>query len=103
MKGVKGDDDKKGWDAKDHNVPINSVKRKTSKDGNWDNQEDNGNSMDDLVDDTRNKEETRQDYNYTRSGFKNARIVPEDNVTIPSDAIKTYKRRCQEFCDGVRM
>nr|GEU73285.1 hypothetical protein [Tanacetum cinerariifolium] len=39
MKGVKGDDDKKGWDAKDHNVPINSVKRKTSKDGNWDSQE----------------------------------------------------------------
>ncbi|GKB47235.1 hypothetical protein Tco_0897988 [Tanacetum coccineum] len=36
-------------------------------------------------------EETGQDYNFTRSGFKNARIVPGDGVAIPSDAVKTYK------------
>nr|GEV45099.1 MAK10-like protein [Tanacetum cinerariifolium] len=42
-------------------------------------------------------EETKQDYNFTRSGFKGARIVPEDSVRIPSDAVETYKRRCQEL------
>ncbi|GJS45108.1 hypothetical protein Tco_0595229 [Tanacetum coccineum] len=48
-------------------------------------------------------EETRQDYNFTRSGFKNARTVPGDGVAIPSDAVRTYKRRRQKLCDGVRM
>ncbi|GJV90495.1 hypothetical protein Tco_1538308, partial [Tanacetum coccineum] len=47
-------------------------------------------------------EEMRQDYNFTRSGFKNARTVPSDGVTISSDAVRTYKRRCQKLCDGVR-
>ncbi|GJU76454.1 hypothetical protein Tco_1273524 [Tanacetum coccineum] len=47
-------------------------------------------------------EETRQDYNFTRSGFKDARTVPGDCVLIPSDAIRTYKRRRQDLCDGVR-
>ncbi|GJY86998.1 agenet domain-containing protein [Tanacetum coccineum] len=41
------------------------------------------------------KEETGQDYNFTRSGFKNARTVPGDGVAIPSDAVRTYKRRRQ--------
>ncbi|GJZ48282.1 putative reverse transcriptase domain-containing protein [Tanacetum coccineum] len=45
-------------------------------------------------------EETGQDYNFTRSGFKNARIVPGDGVAIPSDAVKTYKGWRQELCDG---
>ncbi|GJV22723.1 hypothetical protein Tco_1375418 [Tanacetum coccineum] len=47
-------------------------------------------------------EETRQDCNFTRSGFKDARIVPGDGVTIPSDAVRSYKRRRQELGDGVR-
>ncbi|GKE58693.1 hypothetical protein Tco_1497878 [Tanacetum coccineum] len=47
-------------------------------------------------------EETGQDYNFTRSGFKHARIVPGDGVTIPSDAIKTYKQRLQDLCNSVR-
>ncbi|GJS36872.1 hypothetical protein Tco_0535254 [Tanacetum coccineum] len=46
-------------------------------------------------------EETGQDYNFTRSGFKNARIVPGDGVASPSDAIRTYKRQRQKLCDGV--
>ncbi|GJU23088.1 retrotransposon protein, putative, ty1-copia subclass [Tanacetum coccineum] len=45
--------------------------------------------------------ETRQDYNFTRSGFKNVRIVPGDGVAIPSDAVRTYKRWCQKLCDGM--
>ncbi|GKA49598.1 reverse transcriptase domain-containing protein [Tanacetum coccineum] len=44
-------------------------------------------------------EETGQDYNFTRIGFKNARIVLGDGVTIPSDTVKTYKRWRQKFCD----
>ncbi|GKF52719.1 hypothetical protein Tco_0159629, partial [Tanacetum coccineum] len=32
-----------------------------------------------------------------------SRMRPGDSVAIPSDAIRTYKRRCQELCDGVRM
>nr|GEU46892.1 ribonuclease H-like domain-containing protein [Tanacetum cinerariifolium] len=48
-------------------------------------------------------EETRQDCNFTRSGFKDARTVPGDSVTIPSDAVRTYKRWRQELCDGVRI
>ncbi|GJZ47069.1 hypothetical protein Tco_0600901 [Tanacetum coccineum] len=48
-------------------------------------------------------EETEQDYNFTRSGFKNARTVPGDGVAIPSDVIRTYKRWRQKLCDGVRM
>ncbi|GKA58007.1 retrovirus-related pol polyprotein from transposon TNT 1-94 [Tanacetum coccineum] len=36
-------------------------------------------------------EETGQDYNFTRSGFKNARTVPGDGVAIPSDTIRIYK------------
>ncbi|GJS78189.1 hypothetical protein Tco_0728070 [Tanacetum coccineum] len=48
-------------------------------------------------------EETGQDCSFTRSGFKDARIVPGDGVTIPSDAIRTYKRRRQEICNCVRM
>ncbi|GJT95335.1 retrovirus-related pol polyprotein from transposon TNT 1-94 [Tanacetum coccineum] len=47
-------------------------------------------------------EETGQDYNFTRSGFKDARTVPGDGVAIPSDVAKTYKRRRQELSDGVR-
>ncbi|GJS87503.1 hypothetical protein Tco_0770139 [Tanacetum coccineum] len=43
-----------------------------------------------------------QDYNFTRSGFKDARIVPRDGVAIPSDAVRTYKRRRQDLCDDVR-
>ncbi|GJU31279.1 hypothetical protein Tco_1174868 [Tanacetum coccineum] len=46
-------------------------------------------------------EETGQDYNFTRSGFKNARTVPGDDAAIPSDAVRTYKRRRQKLCDGV--
>ncbi|GJU67122.1 hypothetical protein Tco_1253381 [Tanacetum coccineum] len=45
---------------------------------------------------------TRQDYNFTRSGFKNAGIVPGDGVTISSDVVRTYKRRRQKLCDDVR-
>ncbi|GKG40067.1 hypothetical protein Tco_0466844, partial [Tanacetum coccineum] len=47
-------------------------------------------------------EETGQDYNFTRNGFKDERIVPGDGVTILNDAVRTYKRRRQEFCDSVR-
>nr|GEY88645.1 hypothetical protein [Tanacetum cinerariifolium] len=47
-------------------------------------------------------EETRQDFNFTPSGFKDAHTVPRDGVVIPSDAFRTYKRRRQELCDGVR-
>ncbi|GJW79506.1 hypothetical protein Tco_0143481 [Tanacetum coccineum] len=47
-------------------------------------------------------EETRQEYNFTRSGFKNARTVPGDGVTIPSDAVRIYKRRRQKLCDDIR-
>ncbi|GJW85502.1 hypothetical protein Tco_0158647 [Tanacetum coccineum] len=47
-------------------------------------------------------EETGQDCNFTRSGFKDARTVPRDGVAIPSDAVRTYKQRRQELCDGVR-
>ncbi|GJV55318.1 hypothetical protein Tco_1456323 [Tanacetum coccineum] len=47
-------------------------------------------------------EETGQDCNFTRSGFKDARIVPGDGVAIPKDDVRTYKRRRQELCDGVR-
>nr|GEV45291.1 hypothetical protein [Tanacetum cinerariifolium] len=36
-------------------------------------------------------EETRQYYNFTRSGFKDARTVPGDGVAIPSDAVIIYK------------
>nr|GEU46891.1 hypothetical protein [Tanacetum cinerariifolium] len=46
--------------------------------------------------------ETGQDCNFTRSGFKDARTVPGDGVAIPSDTVRTYKRRRQELCDGVR-
>nr|GEU51695.1 hypothetical protein [Tanacetum cinerariifolium] len=46
--------------------------------------------------------ETGQDFNFTPSGFKYAHTVPEDGVTISSDAVRTYKRRRQELCDGVR-
>ncbi|GJX51225.1 hypothetical protein Tco_0278070 [Tanacetum coccineum] len=49
-----------------------------------------------------NWEETGQDCNFTRSGFKNACIVPGDGVANPSDAVRTYKRRRQKLCDGVR-
>ncbi|GKA07960.1 hypothetical protein Tco_0687291 [Tanacetum coccineum] len=48
-------------------------------------------------------EETGQDCNFTRSGFKDARTVLGDGVAILSDAVRTYKRRRQESCDGVRM
>ncbi|GJU62539.1 hypothetical protein Tco_1244374 [Tanacetum coccineum] len=44
-------------------------------------------------------EETGQDYNFTRSGFKYACTVP---VAIPSEAVRTYKRRCQTLCDGLK-
>ncbi|GJW78371.1 hypothetical protein Tco_0140053 [Tanacetum coccineum] len=47
-------------------------------------------------------EETGQDYNFTRNGFKDARIVPGDSVIILNDAVRTYKRRRQEFRDSVR-
>nr|GEX06759.1 retrotransposon Orf1 [Tanacetum cinerariifolium] len=42
-------------------------------------------------------EETGQDYNLTRNGFKNVRTVPGDAVAIPNDAIKTYKRRLRSY------
>nr|GEW52614.1 hypothetical protein [Tanacetum cinerariifolium] len=49
-------------------------------------------------------EETRQDCNFTRSDFKNVRIVPRDGVRNPrdgvrnpSDAVSAYKRRCQDL------
>ncbi|GKD03214.1 hypothetical protein Tco_1178188 [Tanacetum coccineum] len=32
-------------------------------------------------------EETEQDYNFTRSGFYDIRIVPGDGVAIPSNAV----------------
>nr|GEX74291.1 hypothetical protein [Tanacetum cinerariifolium] len=48
-------------------------------------------------------DETRQDCNFTPSGFKDAYAVPIDGVAIPSEAVRTYKRRRQELCDGVRM
>ncbi|GJY28997.1 hypothetical protein Tco_0404764, partial [Tanacetum coccineum] len=47
-------------------------------------------------------EETAQDCNFTQSGFKDARIVPGDGVAIPNDVVRTYKRRRQYLCDGVR-
>ncbi|GKF11181.1 hypothetical protein Tco_0049107, partial [Tanacetum coccineum] len=47
-------------------------------------------------------DETGQDYNFTRSGFKNVRTVPGDGVTIPSDTVRTYKWRRQKLYDGVR-
>nr|GEY12236.1 zinc finger, CCHC-type [Tanacetum cinerariifolium] len=37
-------------------------------------------------------EETGQDYSFTRIGFKDARTVPGDDVAIPIDAVRTYKR-----------
>nr|GEW30665.1 hypothetical protein [Tanacetum cinerariifolium] len=46
-------------------------------------------------------EETGQDCNFTRCGFKNARTVPSDDVTIPSNVVRTYQRRHQKLCDGV--
>ncbi|GKB06117.1 hypothetical protein Tco_0834350 [Tanacetum coccineum] len=48
-------------------------------------------------------EEMRLDFNFTRSGFKNMRIVLGDSVAIHDDTIRTYKRLCQENCDGIRM
>nr|GEW38415.1 hypothetical protein [Tanacetum cinerariifolium] len=42
-------------------------------------------------------EETGKDYNFTRSGFKDARTVSRDGVAIPSDVIRTYKRQRQEL------
>ncbi|GJV22262.1 hypothetical protein Tco_1371282 [Tanacetum coccineum] len=45
-------------------------------------------------------EETRQDCNFTRSGFKNVRIG--DIVRNPGDVVSTYKRWCQDLCDGVK-
>ncbi|GJZ18978.1 hypothetical protein Tco_0555568 [Tanacetum coccineum] len=47
-------------------------------------------------------EERGQDYNFTRSGFKDVRTMPRDSIAIPSDTVRTYKRRRQELCDGVR-
>nr|GEX61342.1 MAK10-like protein [Tanacetum cinerariifolium] len=47
-------------------------------------------------------EETGQDYNFTRSGFKEVCTVRGDDITIPSDAVRTYKRQRQELCDGFR-
>nr|GEX73500.1 hypothetical protein [Tanacetum cinerariifolium] len=48
------------------------------------------------------REETGQDYNFTRSGFKNARTVLGDSVAITSDTVRTYKRWRQKLCDSVR-
>ncbi|GKD57522.1 hypothetical protein Tco_1290909 [Tanacetum coccineum] len=47
-------------------------------------------------------EEMRQDCNFTQSGFKNMRTMLRDGVAIPSDVVRTYKRRRQEIFDGVR-
>ncbi|GKF43142.1 hypothetical protein Tco_0129694 [Tanacetum coccineum] len=47
-------------------------------------------------------EETGQDYNFTRSGFNDARTVPGDGVAIPNDGVRTYKRHRQDLCDDVR-
>nr|GEV07638.1 retrovirus-related Pol polyprotein from transposon TNT 1-94 [Tanacetum cinerariifolium] len=49
------------------------------------------------------REETGQDCNFTRSAFKNRHTMLGDGVTIPSDAVRTYKERHQELCDGIRM
>ncbi|GJU17093.1 hypothetical protein Tco_1145059 [Tanacetum coccineum] len=38
-------------------------------------------------------EETRRDYNFKRSGFKDACTMPGDGVAFPSDAVRTYKRQ----------
>nr|GEY48019.1 hypothetical protein [Tanacetum cinerariifolium] len=48
------------------------------------------------------EEETGQDYNFTRTSFKDAHTVPRDDVAIPSDAVKTYKQRRLTLSDGVR-
>ncbi|GJT85447.1 hypothetical protein Tco_1067164 [Tanacetum coccineum] len=40
-------------------------------------------------------EDKGQDCKFTRSGFKNMHTMPGDGVTIPSDAVRTYKRQCQ--------
>ncbi|GJU55912.1 hypothetical protein Tco_1229626 [Tanacetum coccineum] len=45
-------------------------------------------------------EETRQNCNFIRSGFKNVRIG--DIVRNPGDAVSAYKRWCQDLCDGVK-
>ncbi|GJS30804.1 hypothetical protein Tco_0491424, partial [Tanacetum coccineum] len=39
-------------------------------------------------------EETGQDYIFARSGFKNMHTVTREGIAIPSDAVRTYKRRC---------
>ncbi|GKF12453.1 hypothetical protein Tco_0050379, partial [Tanacetum coccineum] len=46
-------------------------------------------------------EEMGQDCNYTRSGFKDARTG--EGIAIPNNAVRTYKRRRQKLCDGLRM
>ncbi|GKB31135.1 hypothetical protein Tco_0870536, partial [Tanacetum coccineum] len=38
---------------------------------------------------------------YRVMGLEEARIVPGDGIAIPSDAVRTNKRRCQELGDGV--
>ncbi|GJZ95276.1 hypothetical protein Tco_0667479 [Tanacetum coccineum] len=45
--------------------------------------------------------ETGQDYNFIRSGFKNAHIVPGDGFTIPCDGVRINKGRHQRNQDGV--
>nr|GEX18880.1 hypothetical protein [Tanacetum cinerariifolium] len=48
------------------------------------------------------RKETGQDCNFTRSGFKNMCIVPEDDVRNPCDPVRIYKGRRHNLCDGVK-
>nr|GEU86343.1 zinc finger, CCHC-type [Tanacetum cinerariifolium] len=41
--------------------------------------------------------ETGQDCSFTRGGFKELHTISGDGVAIPSDVVKTYKRRHQEI------
>ncbi|GKE14481.1 hypothetical protein Tco_1422058, partial [Tanacetum coccineum] len=43
-----------------------------------------------------------QDYNSTPKSLEEFCTVPGDGVAIPSDAVISYKRRRQDFQDGVR-
>ncbi|GJX64920.1 hypothetical protein Tco_0299263 [Tanacetum coccineum] len=44
-----------------------------------------------------------QDYNSTPKSLEEFRTVPGDSVEIPSDSVISYKRRRQDFPDGIRM
>ncbi|GJS42067.1 hypothetical protein Tco_0567110 [Tanacetum coccineum] len=49
-------------------------------------------------------EETGQDYNFTRSGFKNACIVPGDGVANPATPSENLRSDgVRSYCDGVEL